>query len=143
VFLERWHIARHLVYATQFLIIANIRFHGSALFFLVFVYVADVLIAWADVWEETESRRPQGGLLRGEYVMHVVISVLVGAYIMSIGTAVWPDRLLSTNVFIQSPQVPGLARLYMTTMGLAGVGLFIYDAWQFMKRQPSSANETR
>lgn len=132
-----WHTVRHLVYAAQFLIIANFRFHGSALLLLVLVYFADVIVAWADVWEETESRRSQGGLRQGEYMMHVIISVLVGAYIISVGTAVWPDRLLPTNIVLQSPQVPKLARLYMSSMGFAAIGFFVYDAWRFIKDRPA------
>jgi len=36
---------------------------------LVILYGADVFIAWSDVWEETVSRRDQGGLPRAEYFM--------------------------------------------------------------------------
>jgi hypothetical protein len=62
-----WHTARHFIYASQFVIIANLRFHGAALLLLLLLYGADVFIAWSDVWEEHDSRRIQGGLPRGEY----------------------------------------------------------------------------
>src|SRR4051794_14262138 len=59
------HTARHFIYALQFLWVANLRFYGAALGSLLVLYGCDVAIAWADVWEETASRAPQGGLPRG------------------------------------------------------------------------------
>lgn len=38
-----WHLVRHIIYGLQFLIIANLRFHGAALLFLVALYGADVV----------------------------------------------------------------------------------------------------
>src|SRR2546428_8685147 len=48
-------------YTTLFRSIANLRFHGSALLLLALMYVADIVVAWSDVLEETRSRRAQGG----------------------------------------------------------------------------------
>src|SRR4051794_36982033 len=75
------HTARHLIYGLQFLWVANLRLHGAAILILVALYAADIYVAWADVWEETRSRAGLGGLSRGEYLMHVILSVLVGAYL--------------------------------------------------------------
>ena len=100
------HTFRHLVYAAQFFIVAHFRFYGSALFILIMVYLIDVAIAWGDVWLETESRKKMGGLLRGEYFMHVVLSVLVGAYLCSMLYTVYPDRLLESAIRIEPPDVP-------------------------------------
>jgi hypothetical protein len=125
-----WHTMRHFVYGCQFLAIANLRFHGAALLLLAALYVADVYIAWADVWEETESRRALGGLPRGEYFMHVVLSVLVGAYLATVAQAVWPDVRLPAAVVVSPPPVPALLRLYMTLMG---VGAFVYFAFDLRR----------
>src|SRR5438067_3640540 len=76
-----WHTCRHFIYALQFLWVANLRPHGAALLALPLLYGSDVFVAWADVWEETKSRKSLGGLPRGEYFMHVVLSVLVGVYL--------------------------------------------------------------
>jgi len=129
-----WHTARHLVYALQFLWVANLRFHGAALFGLAALYAADVVVAWSDVWEETASRKPQGGLPRGEYFTHVVLSVLVGCYLMSVATAVWPDRLLPTAVVVAPPSVPPLLRGLMTAMGLSALAVFLLDLQAWIKR---------
>lgn len=124
-----WHTLRHFIYASQFLVIAHFRFHGAALLALLALYVADVFIAWADVWEETGSRGQIGGLPRGEYFMHVILSVLVGGYLASVAQAVWPDRLLPAGVVVAPPDVPRILRLYMTGMSLGAYGFFFHDLW--------------
>jgi hypothetical protein len=132
-----WHLTRHIIYGLQFLIIANLRCHGAALLFLVVLYGADVFIAWSDVWEETVSRRDQGGLPRAEYFMHIVLSLMVGAYILLVGQTVWPDRLLAAGVIVDPPAVPALLRLYMSVMGVTAFFAFARDltGWLRMSRQ--------
>src|SRR5258708_7153600 len=122
-----WHFVRHIIYGLQFLIIANLRFHGSALLLLVVLYGSDVFIAWSDVWEETVSRRDQGGLPRAEYFMHIVLSLMVGASILFVGKPVWPARLLATGIVVDPPAVPRLLRLYMSVMGVAAFFAFARD----------------
>src|SRR5215471_1901043 len=131
-----WHTVRHAVYATQFIVIANFRFHGLALAILGVVYAADVIVAWSDVLEETASRRQQGGLPRGEYFMHIVLSLLIGAYLMTVAKTVWPDRLLETGIVLAPPAVPFILRAYMTLMGITAVGTFLHDlrGWLSFRR---------
>jgi hypothetical protein len=127
-----WHTVRHLVYGLQFLWVAHLRLHGAALVGLAVLYAADVFVAWADVWEEKASRALQGGLPRGEYFMHVVLSVLVGLYLMSVFHAVWPDRLLPAAVILAPPAVPGALRALMTAMGLGALGAFAHDLTRWL-----------
>jgi hypothetical protein len=131
-----WHTIRHLVYATQFIIIANLRFHGAALIPLALVYVMDVVVAWSDVLEETRSRKAQGGLPAGEYFMHVVLSLLIGCYFVCVFQAVWPDRLLPTAIVVDAPRVPLILRAYMSTMGVTAIGAFCKDivGWTKFRR---------
>jgi hypothetical protein len=127
-----WHTLRHFIYASQFIIIANLRFHGAALWVLALLYLADVFIAWADVLEETASRRPQGGLPRGEYFMHIVLSLLVGCYLMVVWQTVWPDWSLPTAVVVNPPPVPLMLRAYMTVMGISAYGAFFFDLYRWL-----------
>lgn len=127
-----WHTMRHAIYASQFIIIANFRFHGAALFILALIYAADVFVAWADVWEETTSRRAQGGLPRGEYFMHIVLSLLVGCYLMVVWQTVWADRLLPTTIVVDPPRVPVMLRAYMTVMGISAFGAFFFDLYRWL-----------
>lgn len=102
------------VYGTQFVVIANLRFHGAALILLALLYAADVIVAWSDVLEETSSRRGQGGLPGGEYFMHVVLSLLIGCYFILVWQAAWPDRLIATAIVVDPPNVPFALRVYMS-----------------------------
>jgi hypothetical protein len=129
-----WHTIRHAVYALQFLWVANLRFHGAALLALVLLYVVDASVAWADVWEETESRRTQGGLPRGEYLMHVILSVLVGLCLASVGQAVWPDRALPAAVVLAPPDVPFALRALMSFMGIVALAFFGHDLRRWVAR---------
>jgi hypothetical protein len=133
------HTMRHAVYAIQFLCIANLRFHGSALAVFAVVYAVDVAVAWADVWEEKSSRRLLGGLDRGEYLMHVVLSVGVGAYLACLLPAVWPDRLLPTAILIDPPAVPFVCRMWMSAMGISAAGFFGRDLTRWLSRREQAA----
>jgi hypothetical protein len=132
-----WHTIRHIIYGLQFLIIANLRFHGPALLLLGAIYATDVFIAWSDVWEETLSRRNQGGLPRAEYFMHIVLSLLVGAYILLVGQNVWPDRLLPVAIIVDPPAIPSLLRFYMSVMGVMAFVAFAHDllGWLRMRKE--------
>ncbi|MEW6131330.1 MAG: hypothetical protein AB1757_30150 [Acidobacteriota bacterium] len=127
-----WHTIRHAIYASQFIIIANLRFHGAALILLAIIYATDVFIAWADVWEETQSRRAQGGLPRGEYFMHIVLSLLVGCYLMLVWQTVWGDLALPTAIVVDPPPVPVMLRVYMTMMGIGAFGAFFFDLYRWL-----------
>jgi hypothetical protein len=129
-----WHSLRHFIYAAQFIYIANFRFHGFALLALATLYACDVFIAWADVLSETASRKAQGGLPRGEYFMHVLLSLLIGAYLMSVAQISWPDRLLSTEVVISPPDVFPLLRWHMTFMGVSALCLGTHDMFKWIVR---------
>ncbi len=136
-----WHIWRHLIYALQFFWVANFRFHGFALVLLGVLYFFDIFVAWADVLEENKSRAAQGGLPRGEYFMHVVLSLLVGGYLLSIFQAVWVDRNLATAIVYAPPEVPFILRIYMMAMGVIALGNFAYDFYKWMHFQPQPAIE--
>ncbi|MCE9668478.1 SRPBCC family protein [Myxococcus stipitatus] len=122
-----WHTARHLVYALQFLWVANLRPQGGALAALALLYALDVFIAFADVWEERRSRAALGGVFPAEYLMHVLLSVLVGLYLMATFHAVWPDRALPTGVRLEPPAVPVALRAAMNLMGLGALVAFVHD----------------
>lgn len=128
-----WHVWRHLIYALQFVWVANFRFHGLALVLLGALYFFDIFIAWADVWEETESRKSQGGLPRGEYFMHVVLSLLVGGYLINTFQSIWPDRHLATAIVYAPPEVSRLLQIYMTAMGAIAFGTFFRDLIKYLR----------
>jgi hypothetical protein len=127
-----WHTIRHAIYGAQFIVIANLRFHGWALILLALIYIADVVVAWGDVWEETNSRKSQGGLPAGEYFMHILLSLLVGAYIILVSQSVWVDWFLPTGIVIDPPHVPWILRTYMTIMGITAWCVFFHDLYRWI-----------
>lgn len=134
-----WHVCRHLIYGLQFVWVANFRFHGWALALLGVLYVCDIFVAWADVWEENASRKSQGGLPRGEYFMHVALSVLIGIYLMATFQAVWSDRNLETAIVYAPPQIPAILQIYMTAMGFIAFGTFSYDMYKWLSFKPETS----
>ncbi len=136
-----WHIWRHLIYGLQFLWVANFRFHGAALLLLAVLYLCDVFIAWSDVLEENRSRAAQGGLPRGEYFMHIVLSLFVGIYMMATFQAVWSDRSLATAIVYSPPEAPMALRIYMTAMGIIAFGNFAYDFYKWLRFAPPAEIE--
>lgn len=100
---------------------------------LAVLYFCDVFVAWADVLEENRSRAAQGGLPRGEYFMHVVLSVLVGCYLMATIQATWLDFYLPTIIVYSPPNVPLVLRLYMMAMSVVAFGNFILDFYKWLK----------
>ena len=137
-----WHVLRHLIYAVQFIWVAHFRFHGWALLLLFALYFCDVFVAWADVLEENKSRAAQGGLPRGEYFMHVVLSVLVGCYLMATAQAVFGDRNLPTAIVYSPPDVPQILRIYMTIMGVIAFGNFVHDLYKWFNFKPELKAQT-
>ncbi len=133
------HTLRHLIYGLQFLFVAQLRAQGWALLGVAALYLADVAIALLDVWEEPASRESQGGLPRGEYLMHVVLSVLVGAYLLSIWQAVWPLRLLPTALVWSPLDVPAPLRWLMSAMAVSAFGFFLHDLRGWLRRRQPRA----
>ncbi len=114
---EVWlHIARGVVYALQMTLVPSVRFGGAWYAAFVALFVADVGIALADVAVEPASRRSQGGLPGGEYFMHIVLSVLVGAYLhaVAVGSAPWAS--LPAGV-AYAPSAPLALRLALAGLG--------------------------
>jgi hypothetical protein len=64
--------------------------------------------------------------------MHVLLSVLVGCYLMATIQAVWGDRNLQTGVVFAPPDVPFLLRFYMTSMGVIALANFAYDLYKWL-----------
>ena len=102
------HVARGFVYAAQFLVVPNLRFHGRWHLALVALFVVDAAIAVTDVLLEPGSRAKQGGLRPAEYLIHIVLSVLVGGLLHAVFSATWGDwagnsRLSSSS--LRNPMV--------------------------------------
>jgi hypothetical protein len=116
---EVWiHVARGFVYALQLWAVPTLRFQGRFYALFVALFVADVAIAIADVLVEPASRRGLGGLPPGEYLMHIVLSVLVGALLYGLVIATWEWHHLPTAILV----VPAAPAALRTALGGLGIG---------------------
>jgi hypothetical protein len=126
--LEAWvHVVRGAVYAGQFALVPNVRFGGAWYLAFALLFVVDVVVAVADVAIEPASRRSQGGLPAGEYVMHIVLSVLAGAFLHAVftGSAAW--RALPTALTFE-PHAPRALRLVLGAMAMTSLGIAAIEA---------------
>jgi hypothetical protein len=126
--LEVWmHVARGFVYAAQFLVVPNMSLRGAWVLALAALYAADVAIAMVDVWLEPRSREALGGLPRGEYLMHIVLSVIVGVYLNEVARAGWAWRLEPTSIEAASG-VPLALRIALGVLAVGSLATALIEA---------------
>ena len=87
------HALRGPTYATLFLVVPNFQVHGAFALALALLLLFDIAISIADFWLERQSRAALGGLPSGEYVLHMLMAMLFGAFVMSLA----PTLLASMN----------------------------------------------
>jgi len=75
------HSLRGPTYAFLFLVIPNFTLHGWFAWGLLAVFVVDVAISIWDFSLEQKSRRFLGGLPGGEYVLHMLMAMVFGAFV--------------------------------------------------------------
>jgi hypothetical protein len=127
------HVARGFLYAAQFAVVPNLRFHGAWYAAFAALFAADVAIAIADVAVEPASRKSQGGLPGGEYLMHVVLSVLVGAYLHSIAADSLAWARLPTEI-VWAPAAPLGLRIALGAMGAGSALVALYEGLDLIER---------
>jgi len=133
---EAWlHVARGVVYTVQFAAVPNVRFGGAWYAAFVALYAADVAIAVADVLCEPEARREVGGLPRGEYLAHIVLSVLVGALLWSLALATWRWPAAPTAL-TWAPAMPGALRAALAVLGAGVLATTLLDVAELVTQTP-------
>jgi hypothetical protein len=114
-------VARGFCYAAQFLVVPNLRLRGAWYLLALLLFAVDVTIAGLDVAEEPRARAAQGGLSGGEYAMHLLLSVLVGAFLCAWFQGTWGWHAAPTAIAWTS-EVPTPLRALACVMA-AGAGL--------------------
>jgi hypothetical protein len=133
---EAWiHVARGVVYTLQFVAVPNLRFEGAWYAAFVALYVADVAIAVADVLCEPAARREVGGLPRGEYLAHIVLSVLVGALLwnLALGSSRWAT---APTALTWTPAMPDALRLALAVLAAGSLATTLLDVAELVTRTP-------
>jgi hypothetical protein len=126
---EAWiHVARGVVYALQFAFVARFEPGGAWVVALGALFVADVSIAVADVLEEPRSRAAQGGLPRGEYLTHIVLSVMVGVYLHGVGREAVGWWQLPTDLRLVAGRLPAAMVAVLDVMAVGSLALAALEA---------------
>jgi hypothetical protein len=88
---SRWELMTHAMrgptYGILFLVAPNFEMRGAWALLLIAVLVLDVGISVADFWLERRSRAELGGLPSGEYVLHMMMAMVFGAFVMAAAPA--------------------------------------------------------
>jgi len=133
---EAWiHVARGVAYSLQFAIVPNVRLCGAWYAAFVALFAVDAAIAVADVLVEPDTRRSVGGLPRGEYLAHIVLSVLVGALLYSLArhTIGWASE---PTAIAWAPCMPGALRAALAVLGGGCLATTLGDIARIVAQDP-------
>ena len=120
------HVLRGFNYAVQLTVVPNLRLSGAYYLGFVVLFAIDIAIAMVDVWEEPRSRKSLGGLCQGEYLMHIVLSVLVGAYLFRVAEASWGWHAEPTALHVEG-HGPLWLRMLAGALGLGSLLLALLE----------------
>ena len=122
------HALRGPTYAFLFALVPFFEFRGLYSFLLAAVLVIDVVISIFDFWLEGESRRFLGGLPSGEYVLHMVIAMVFGAFVCVIAFQIAQWVLLDTELLYAGHHLPLWVKLVFPVMSLLVFASGLQDA---------------
>ncbi len=133
------HVVRGFVYSAQFVVVPNLELRGRWILGLLLLFVIDVVVGITDIALEPKSRAKQGGLTGSEYLIHMILSVLVGAELCSIAHAAWSWPSQATALVVVS-HVPFGLRVLLGAMAAGALACAVLEAlllWE--ARQPKPA----
>jgi len=92
------HALRGPTYALLFFFVPNFEMHGAYAVALAGLLAIDVGVSVADFAVEGESRRGLGGLPTGEYVLHMILAMVFGAFVACLAPELWNWSALPTGL---------------------------------------------
>jgi hypothetical protein len=134
---SRWELVTHSLrgptYASLFILVPNFAMQGTWFWVLLGILVIDVAISIADFSIEGSSRRLLGGLPAGEYVLHIVLAMLFGAFVGSVfyGSGHWES--LPTRIAYSPADVRWVIRLVMGVMAVLVLVSALQDVWAVIR----------
>jgi hypothetical protein len=115
------HAARDFIYAAIFASLPWVAFRGAYAVGLGVLLLAEIVITLADFVVEDSVRRPQGGVFKGERVMHAIMGIVYGAMLANLLPVWWVWLGEPTALVIAPAEVPRPLAITLVLMG-AGVG---------------------
>jgi hypothetical protein len=116
------HALRGPTYGILFLVTPNFEIHGAFAIFYLALLVFDVGISIADFWLERVSRAALGGLPSGEYVLHMIMAMLFGAFVARAAPVLWQWAAMDTALVLNSELSSTFAR---TLLAAFAIGVLI------------------
>lgn len=116
------HALRGPTYAILFLIVPNYEVRGAFAVMLALLLVFDVGISVADFWLERTSRAELGGLPSGEYVLHMIMAMLFGAFVMAVAPTLIEWTRGASRIVVDAALAPVWVRCVLATFA---VGVFV------------------
>jgi len=129
------HALRGPTYATLFLLTPNFVLEGWWFLLLAGILVFDLGISIVDFWLEGDSRRRLGGLPAGEYVLHILLAMLFGGFVVAVGYGAGHWFHAPTALRYAPAAVPDLLRLVMGVMAVAVLYSGIQDGRAALRLQ--------
>lgn len=131
------HAFRGPTYALLFGVVPNFRLHGLWMWALCALLLFDL---WLSLWDfavERRSRARLGGLPTGEYILHVVLGILYGAFVALVLEATVASLWLPTAIAYEPVAVPVLLRwnLLLMAAGVLVSGALDAAAWVRLREE--------
>lgn len=129
---SKWELITHSfrgpTYAALFFLVPNFELHGSFAIALIALLAFDVAISILDFSMERQSRQLLGGLPSGEYVLHMIMAMLFGAFAASLAPSLgtWID--LPAGIHHNPALAPDWLRMTMASMALMVLYSGVIDA---------------
>jgi hypothetical protein len=135
------HSLRGPTYALLFIAVPNLALRGLWTWALHGLLVFDL---WLSLWDfaiEGRSRSAFGGLPAGEYVLHVLLGILFGAFAALVIDATAARAALPTAVAYEPVSVPTVLRWVLAGMaaGVLASGALDALAWRRLRGPSRSA----
>jgi hypothetical protein len=122
------HFIRALLFAAFFLTLMHVEARGAYWWFYPALVTVEMINSMFDTYLEKSSRADQGGLPHGEYCLHVVLSVLMGAVMTAMLIDSWSYRALPTAWVWRDLDVPGFLLGGGYFAMVMGVLFFFFEA---------------
>ena len=116
------HGVRDLIYAVLFICLPRWSWGGGWVACLATLLVAEIVITLIDFVIEQRVRQPWGGLASGELMMHALMAIIYGAFLLSISPHLMMWWGQPTGFAPHSAPLPSWMTWAASMMGL-GVGL--------------------
>lgn len=124
---EKLHSAREFIFAAIFLSLAWFEWHGQAVWWIVALFVGELLVSARDVVVEGDTRV----LPVPERLLHLLLFMNLGVIATLVGYALWSWHAEPTAIVRTSY---GWASWVLTTMALLAAGWGVRDGLNVIQR---------